>query len=316
MQQFHSLVDYAKDFSLLYVEDDLMLQQETKTILERIFKKIDTASDGEEALELFKSNHYDLIITDIEMPRLNGLEMSKEIKKLNSEIPIVIVSAYSNTSYFLEAIEIGINYYILKPMDITKLIDTLYDIAKLIHERVLAEEYRKVEFAKKVNSANVKLLDELIKISPNPVVVLKESGIAFINDAFRALFTSEELQQLLNSEILLHNLLNQKISVDDVMKDSSGFIDHFDLHFNSKEGEHSKISLKTAYGRKIFLLIKSTLELSGENNYIYTFNDITIVEYQKVQLSNYSNYMSELTYSKYCLNEQESSHDIINKVVF
>ncbi len=316
MEQFHSLVDYAKDFSLLYVEDDLNLQRETKTILERIFKQIDTASDGQEALELFKSNHYDLIITDIEMPRLNGLEMSKAIKTINSKIPIVVVSAYSNTSYFVEAIEIGINYYILKPMDITKLIDTLYDVAKLINERVLAEEYRKVELAQKVNSANVKLLDKLIKVSPNPVVVLNENVVTFMNDAFKTLFTAEELEQLLNSEVALHNLLNQKISVDDVMKNSVDFIDHFDLHFNKQEGEQSKISLKTAHGRKIFLLIKSTLELLGENNYMYTFNDITIVEYQKVQLSNYSNYMSELTYSKYRLKEQEDNHDIINKVEF
>jgi YesN/AraC family two-component response regulator len=316
LEHFHSLVDYAKDFSLLYVEDDVNLQRETKEILARIFKRVDTAYDGEEALELFEENHYDLIITDIEMPRLNGLEMSKAIKKLDKEIPIVVVSAYSNTSYFLEAIEIGINYYILKPMDITKLIDTLYDVVKLIHERLMIVEYQKVELAQKINTANVKLLDELIKVSPNPVVVLNEQNILFINDSFRALFTLKELEQLLNNEIPLHNLLNQKISVDDVMKENTDLIDHFDLHFNTKEAQQSKISLKTAYGRKIFLLIKSTIELSGEKNYMYTFNDITIVEYQNVQLNHYSNYMSELTYTKYCLNEKEKTHDIIDKTAF
>ncbi len=316
MEHFHSLVDYAREFSLLYVEDDVNLQRETKEILDRIFKKVDTAYDGEEALELFKANHYELIITDIEMPRLNGLEMSKAIKQIDKEIPIVVVSAYSTTSYFLEAIEIGINYYILKPMDISKLINTLYDIVKLIHERLLIAEYQKIELAQKINSANVKLLDELIKISPNPVVVLNEKNILFMNDSFRALFTLKELEQLLNNEIPLHNLLNQKISVDDVMKENTDLIDHFDLHFNTKEAQQSKISLKTAYGRKIFLLIKSTIELGGERNYMYTFNDITIVEYQNVQLNNYSNYMSELTYTKYCLNEKEKSHDIIDKTAF
>jgi YesN/AraC family two-component response regulator len=316
LEHFHSLVDYAREFSLLYVEDDVNLQRETKEILDRIFKKVDTAYDGEEALELFKANHYELIITDIEMPRLNGLEMSKAIKQIDKEIPIVVVSAYSTTSYFLEAIEIGINYYILKPMDISKLINTLYDIVKLIHERLLIAEYQKIELAQKINSANVKLLDELIKISPNPVVVLNEKNILFMNDSFRALFTLKELEQLLNNEIPLHNLLNQKISVDDVMKENTDLIDHFDLHFNTKEAQQSKISLKTAYGRKIFLLIKSTIELGGERNYMYTFNDITIVEYQNVQLNNYSNYMSELTYTKYCLNEKEKSHDIIDKTAF
>ncbi len=91
MEQFHSLVDYAKNLSLLYVEDDVALQQETKVILERIFNQVDTALDGQEALEMFKANYYDLVITDLEMPRLNGLEMSKAIKAMNKEIPIVVV---------------------------------------------------------------------------------------------------------------------------------------------------------------------------------------------------------------------------------
>ncbi len=316
MEQFHSLVDYAKNLSLLYVEDDVALQRETKTILERIFSKVDTASDGQEALEMFQADHYDVIITDLEMPRLNGLEMSKAIKKINKEIPIVVVSAYSDTTYLIDAIEIGINYYILKPMDITKLIDTLHDVVKAINEHVLAQEYRKIELAQHVNQANSKLLEELINVSPNPVVVFKENTIEFMNDAFRKLFSYEELEALVSNEIPLHDLLNQKISVDEVMKENSELIEHFDLYCSEKNCIHSKISLKTAHGRKIFLVIKSNINFSGEQSYMYTFNDITVVEYQKVQLDNYNNYMSELTYTKYRLKEGENSHDIIDKTTF
>ncbi len=317
MEQFHSLVDYAKNLSLLYVEDDVALQQETKVILERIFNRVDTALDGQEALEMFEANYYDLVITDLEMPRRNGLEMSKAIKAMNKEIPIVVVSAYSDTNYLVDAIEIGINYYILKPMDLSKLIDTLHNVAKMINERVLAEEYRKMELVQKVNHANAKLLEELINVSPNPVVVFKKDAIEFMNDAFRKLFNYEELETLLSNEKPLHDLLNEKISVDDVMKDSSEFIEHFNLCCDEEEGSpYSKISLKTAHGRKIFLVMKSQINFSGEQSYMFTFNDITVVEYQKVQLDNYSNYMSELTYTKYRLNEEEKSHDIIDKTTF
>ncbi len=316
MEQFHSLVDYAKNLSLLYVEDDIALQRETKTILQRIFSRVDTASDGQEALDMFQVNHYDVIITDLEMPRLNGLEMSKAIKKINKEIPIVVVSAYSDTAYLVDAIEIGINYYILKPMDIAKLIDTLHDVVKAINEHVLAQEYRKIELAQHVNQANSKLLEELINVSPNPVVVFKENAIEFMNDAFRKLFSYEELEALVSSEIPLHDLLNQKISVDEVMKENSELIEHFDLYCSEESCIHSKISLKTAHGRKIFLVIKSKINFCGEESYMYTFNDITVVEYQKIQLDNYNNYMSELTYTKYRLKEGETSHDIIDKTTF
>ncbi len=316
MEQFHSLVDYAKNLSLLYVEDDVALQQETKVILDRIFSRVDTALDGQEALEMFECHYYDVVITDLEMPRLNGLQMSKAIKKIKDDVPIVVVSAYSDTTYLVDAIEIGINYYILKPMDLSKLIDTLYNVAKSINEKVLAEEYRKMELVQKVNHANAKLLEELINVSPNPVVVFKKDAIEFMNDAFRKLFNYEELETLLNNEKPLHDMLNEKISVDDVMKDSNEFIEHFSLCCDEQGSPYSKISLKTAHGRKIFLVMKSQINFSGEQSYMYTFNDITVVEYQKVQLNNYSNYMSELTYTKYRLSEEAKSHDIIDKTTF
>ncbi len=316
MEQFHSLVDYAKNLSLLYVEDDVALQQETKVILDRIFSRVDTALDGQEALEMFECHYYDVVITDLEMPRLNGLQMSKAIKKIKDDVPIVVVSAYSDTTYLVDAIEIGINYYILKPMDLSKLIDTLHNVAKSINEKVLAEEYRKMELVQKVNHANAKLLEELINVSPNPVVVFKKDTIEFMNDAFRKLFNYEELETLLNNEKPLHDMLNEKISVDDVMKDSNEFIEHFSLCCDEQGSPYSKISLKTAHGRKIFLVMKSQINFSGEQSYMYTFNDITVVEYQKVQLDNYSNYMSELTYTKYRLSEEAKSHDIIDKTTF
>ena len=112
MENLQDVIRLGAKLDILYVEDDKALLQETSNILEKIFKCVDTARSGAEGLLKFTQNHYDLVITDIEMPDLNGLEMSQKIKEIDPQVPIVVISAYSNSSYLIEAINIGINYYV------------------------------------------------------------------------------------------------------------------------------------------------------------------------------------------------------------
>ena len=114
MEHLHGLMELGKGLRVLYVEDDENLRLETTKIIERIFDMVDVASNGSEGLEAFKTAPYDLVITDIEMPHNNGIEMSRDIRQIDKSTPIVVVSAYSNADYFMEAISIGIDYYILK----------------------------------------------------------------------------------------------------------------------------------------------------------------------------------------------------------
>ncbi|MEA2018357.1 MAG: response regulator [Campylobacterota bacterium] len=88
---------------------------------------MDTASNGEEGLELYKKNSYDLVITDILMPKMDGIEMSKEIKEINQYQNILIISAYSDTKDFVTSIKLGIDGYIIKPIDYEQLNLTLYN---------------------------------------------------------------------------------------------------------------------------------------------------------------------------------------------
>ncbi|MEA3384245.1 MAG: response regulator, partial [Campylobacterota bacterium] len=80
MIDIKELKELASKFSILYVEDESSLQKSVSTYLKKLFNSVDIAKDGEEGLELYKLNKYDLIITDINMPHMNGLEMSKQIK--------------------------------------------------------------------------------------------------------------------------------------------------------------------------------------------------------------------------------------------
>lgn len=120
-------VSRLKDITVLYCEDEQYLRDVTKGILETFTKKQYIAEDGAIGLELFKKHEdeIDLIITDVNMPNMNGLDMTKEIKAINKNIPIVVATAFSNSEYLLEAIDLGVDKYVLKPINIKKLLDTM-----------------------------------------------------------------------------------------------------------------------------------------------------------------------------------------------
>jgi len=128
-------ISILKNITILYAEDEKDLREVTHQILKGFTKKQYVAKNGQEGLELFKEheNEIDLIITDVNMPLLNGLEMVKEIKKINLNIPIIVATAFSNKEYLLEAIDIGIDKYVLKPIDISKLLQVMSQ-SLLYHE--------------------------------------------------------------------------------------------------------------------------------------------------------------------------------------
>ena len=124
-----------KDITVLYCEDEQDLREVTQGILQNFTKKQFIGKDGCEGLELFKANQndIDLIITDVNMPNMNGLEMTKEIKAINPDMPIIVATAFSNSEYLLEAIELGVDKYVLKPINIKKLLSTMNQ-SLLYHE--------------------------------------------------------------------------------------------------------------------------------------------------------------------------------------
>jgi diguanylate cyclase (GGDEF)-like protein len=128
-------VSQLKDITVLYCEDEQYLRDVTKGILESFTKQQFIAEDGEAGLNLFLKNQdtIDLIITDVNMPKMNGLEMAREIKAINPNIPIIVATAFSNSEYLLEAIELGVDKYVLKPINIKKLLDTMKQ-SLLYHE--------------------------------------------------------------------------------------------------------------------------------------------------------------------------------------
>jgi len=116
-----------KSKTLLYVEDDIKLQQNILNILSNFFDKILVASDGDEAYDIYieNQNKIDIIITDINMPNTDGITLCKHIRGYDKSLPIVIISAYTNTDYLLDSIDLNIITYITKPFTTKKVLSLL-----------------------------------------------------------------------------------------------------------------------------------------------------------------------------------------------
>lgn len=142
MVDIHGLQKRTSQMSVLYVEDDLEVQENTKIIFEDLFLDVKTANNGQEALEIYKQGNYDIVITDVNMPNMNGIELIKEIKKIDITQVVIIISAHNETEYFIDGIQSGIDGYILKPIDFEQLFVTLHKVTLIIQQKKENIEYK------------------------------------------------------------------------------------------------------------------------------------------------------------------------------
>ena len=124
-----------KNFTILYVEDDEKVRKNAVEYLKRISKEVLEAKDGKEAISLWKEYKPDIIITDINMPRLNGLDMASYIRAHDQNVQIIIATAHSDTDYLLQAVELQLVKYIIKPISKEKLLDALNKSISLIQDK-------------------------------------------------------------------------------------------------------------------------------------------------------------------------------------
>lgn len=106
-----------KSYSVLYAEDDESVRKNYVLYLEKYFDKIYEASDGLEALNLYKDKKPDILLLDITMPELNGLEVIKKIREMDDTTPIIVLSAHSHKEYLFEAIKLNLVDYLIKPIN-------------------------------------------------------------------------------------------------------------------------------------------------------------------------------------------------------
>jgi YesN/AraC family two-component response regulator len=113
-----------RELKLLFVEDEEDLIKIITDTLTKLNLNFMTASNGEDAIEIYKNNlDIDLIVTDINMPIMNGLELIERVRDIDATLPIVVMSAHTEQEYIKKAAQLGVSSYLLKPFDFIKFID-------------------------------------------------------------------------------------------------------------------------------------------------------------------------------------------------
>jgi PAS domain S-box-containing protein len=154
-----NLQEYLSKYKVLFVEDEAVVREKTSLMLSQIFSSVDNACDGKEALEkyqlFYKTNqsNYDIVITDINMPNLDGISLSKEILKLNKSQQILIISAHNESDILENIINVGVSTYIHKPINFNNLMNVLEKISK-IHELNKNEKNKRRKTLKLNNELN------------------------------------------------------------------------------------------------------------------------------------------------------------------
>jgi len=127
---------------VLYVEDDEVSQESVFKLLKLFFNEITVASDGLKGLEKFNKEKFNLIISDIIMPQMNGIEMLKEIRKIDNEVPALFFSAFNDSKYFIELIELGVDAFILKPINDVQFLKAIGKVVENIEFKRIDKDYK------------------------------------------------------------------------------------------------------------------------------------------------------------------------------
>jgi diguanylate cyclase (GGDEF)-like protein len=276
------LAEHTKELKLLYVEDDENARSSTLKILSRFFKDIFLASDGVEGYEIFKKGGIDIVISDINMPNENGIDMCRKIREDESEIPLLLLSAYNDSEYFIDAIKIGIDCYLLKPIDIEQFLEaTAKAVDRIVLKRelddykthleqkvqsqtqVIKESYYKDFLTSLPNQAKLKEEFEKSNKKAGHLILLDIVNFSAINKEYGKLFANEviisiskELPKLLKDGMKLFRgdsdcfLISLDIDEKEkVVEFSKSILEHFDHTYIDVVGSDIKVNFSIGISR-------------------------------------------------------------------
>ncbi|MDS1314069.1 PAS domain S-box protein [Aliarcobacter butzleri] len=260
---------YLKKTTLLYVEDDDNTREELEYFLEKKVLKLIVAKNGQEGLELFKKHNPDLVITDIQMPVMDGIQMIKAIKEINPQVSTVIVTTFSDIEYLFEAIKLNISNYLTKPLNLYALSETLFSVSKNIFlEKENKEIFNTLKQYKDV-------VDERSIVSK----ATKEGIITYINEPFEKI-SGYKKDELLGKS---HNIISHPNIDKNIFKDMWKKIKV------EKKSWHGRIKNISKEGKEYFvdLIVKPILDTNGDIlEFISLANDITDLELSREYFEN------------------------------
>ena len=186
-----------KTLSILYAEDDLVIQESISRILKMFFKEVFVANDGNEALEIYQNHKIDVIMLDYVMPNLDGYQTAKIIREFNKKIPIIIASAYTDKEKLLNAIELNLIKYLEKPI--------LYDdLVKVFNSVVTHLEDNNLLFTKLTKDYYYFFTTKKI-VTKEKEIILTKNEILFLE------LLLDKPNQLISKESIEENVFKESV---------------------------------------------------------------------------------------------------------
>ena len=258
------LKKYASECSVLYVEDDELIRSETASFLGRFFPNVVLAEDGKLGLEKYKSEKFDVVITDINMPNMNGIEMIEAIKDLHYEQPIIVTSAHNESQYLMSLINLNVTHFVQKPFNNKQFLYVLYKIAEELSFGREQENLKNeiISISKRAQS----VVDE-IEIG---IVIIKENDICMANKAFLNIGGFDSYDTLI-LEMPHIGVLFEEVSHCVNAETNSELIEELQV----VSEEDSKVRIMKDSKPIEYKVTLSKIE--DEETYILTFTDITAI---------------------------------------
>ena len=257
---------------ILYAEDERLFREMMTDFLKDLAEEVHVADNGNSGMQLFHKHGADLVVADIAMPGLSGLKMIRSIKREKPSIRSIITTSYEETSYFIDAIEIGVDKFLLKPFDRDLLNKTIHELANIIlNEQKLLKERKRAEAELTESEARFRLLFEK---APESIMVIDAN-------------TSKIVDMNASAVKLLGYDVNEtrKMSLDTLMSDTSWskatlepYAKPYELDLYSKFGE--SIPVEVSYNR---------ISFTGQNLCLAIFSNLTERKKAEEALNQYKN---------------------------
>ncbi len=172
-----ALIKRTQNLSVLYAEDDTATRETSQSFFEAIFHDVTISDNGEDTYEKYQKGNFDIIIVDLIMPKVSGMDLIAKIRQSDENISIIILSAFSDNQYFLNSIHYGVDGYLIKPMDDKQLYITLDKVVKRIESEELIKNYKQSleqKVQKKTEELEHRCFHEHYTDLPNSVQLLED----------------------------------------------------------------------------------------------------------------------------------------------
>jgi diguanylate cyclase (GGDEF)-like protein/PAS domain S-box-containing protein len=261
--------------SMLYVEDDLFIKSRLSKFLATKSDNLLEATNGKDGLEVFKKHLPDIVITDIDMPMMNGIDMIKEMRKISQKTKIIILTAYTKKEYLLKATELNIFRFILKPIELSTIKKSIDNIVEIVN-------------LEKNNEKHQQKLQTIIDSQSSIVVLTNGEKLIQSNKYFLDFFNFKDINEF--------NLTNNCVCEFFEKNDPRYFYSKkTDSNYNWLEDAMLEIEKHGALKVKIFdhIFLLQINHTNEDSEYIVTLSDITVLEKTKEKLKSYIKIVNE-----------------------